>query len=208
VNATEERLADALRTVGGTIRPEDVPPPRFTERRRAPSRRPVLLAAAVAASAVVVAGGAVAGGALSSGDEAGRKSGHKAGHETGPVAAAGGMVQVEVDLCTRTTSNASCDGKEVTGAQRAELKRVLEGDRRVREVVYLTKKQAYERFKARTRTPETTGTTGAPETTGPSRRSGDIPEAFIVTVAHADVKGIMQGCLGRPGVDTVFVLRR
>ncbi|MFB4303228.1 permease-like cell division protein FtsX [Actinomadura sp. NTSP31] len=192
MNATEERLADALRTVGETIGPEDVPPPRFTGRRRAAFRRPMLLTAAVAASAAIVAGGAVAGGALS--------SGHENGHKTGALTVPAGEVQVEVNLCTRTSSNASCEGKEMTGAQRAELQRALKADRRVREAVYMTKKQRFERFKARMES------SGAP--TPSSGLPRDIPEAFIVTVARADAKSVMQSYLGRPGVDTVIVVGR
>ncbi|MDL4813763.1 permease-like cell division protein FtsX [Actinomadura opuntiae] len=184
----EERLADALRTVGETFRPGDVPPPRFAGRHRAAFRRPVLLAAAVATSAPVVAGGAVAGGALSS------------GHKAGPLSAPVGEVQVEVNLCTRTTTNSVCNGEEVTGAQRTELERVLKADRRVREAVYMTKKQRYERFKARMNE--------AGARTPPSGLPRDIPEAFIVTVARGDAKGVMQSCLGRPGVDTVVVVPR
>ncbi|GAA2136466.1 hypothetical protein GCM10009727_31270 [Actinomadura napierensis] len=152
----------------------------------------MLLTAAVAASAAIVAGGAVAGGALSSGHETGRK--------TGSLTVPAGDVQVEVNLCTRTSSNASCNGNEVTGAQRAALKTLLEKNRRVREVAYLTKQQHYQWFKARMEK--------AGAQTPPSGLPKGIPEAFVVTVPRADAKGVMQACLGYPGVDTVVVLGR
>ncbi|QKG22888.1 permease-like cell division protein FtsX [Actinomadura verrucosospora] len=183
MNTTEERLADALRTVGGTIAPEDVPPPRFAQRRRAGARRPVLIAAA--ACAAVVAGGAVAGGALTS------------GHKDRRPAATNGGVRVALFLCTRQNRNDNCAGRDVTERQKADLNASLDTDRRVRDVVYVTKEQHWEQFRARfknTRSP-------ALPTTSPE----SIPPVFIATVGRADVKAFMQVYLGRPGVDTVVI---
>ncbi|MBO2456386.1 permease-like cell division protein FtsX [Actinomadura violacea] len=183
MNTTEERLVDALRSVGDTVSPEDVPPPRFTERRRAGARRPVLIAAAAAAA--VIAGGAVAGGVL--------PSGHK---DRRPVAASTG-VRVALFLCTRQNRNDNCAGRDVTERQKADLNASLDTDRRVRDVVYVTKERHWEQFRARfknTRPP-------ALPTTSPE----SIPPMFIATVGRADVKAFMQFYLGRPGVDTVVI---
>ncbi|NVI91505.1 permease-like cell division protein FtsX [Actinomadura sp. BRA 177] len=187
MNTTEERLRDALQTVGDTIRPETMPEPGFAGRRRRVPR-PAMAMAAVAASAAVVVGGAVVGGAFRS-DGA-----------TGPLAqpSSGASVPtISVFLCVETSANEVCDHKDATDAQKRAIKQHLEGLRSVRQVEFENKQQAYERFKSRF------------EDDDQFRRSveaGDIPESFRGSLAPgADTGPVTKAMTGTPGVDKVIV---
>ncbi|MGI5325496.1 permease-like cell division protein FtsX [Actinomadura nitritigenes] len=204
MNATEERLRDALAAAGGVIGPEDVPPPRFTERaRRASFSRPVLVAAsAVAVAGAVAAAGAAAGGLLSDG----RPKVHPlAATSAGPTGSApAGTGQLEILLCTRSQAKAPCDGREVTETQKTSLTVLLQRDRRVRHTEFVSKQEAYERYKEqleafkehRRSTPPVAFT-----------QAGDVPQEFIVTIARTDAVAVAQGLLGRPGVQRIILPR-
>ncbi|TDD79431.1 permease-like cell division protein FtsX [Actinomadura rubrisoli] len=186
MNATEERLRDALKTVGETLAAEDVPPPRFAGRRRAMFSRPVLVAAAVAASAVVAVGGVTAGAVFTSGEKA---------RPLSPAREA----KVAVFLCVRTSSNPSCEKRDATAQQREAVKNLLERLPQVRKVEYESKRDAYERFKERF---------------GKDERflrlqPGDVPDSMRVTLrAGAKPKTVMMAVLGTPGVDQVLIEKR
>ncbi|MFA1546701.1 permease-like cell division protein FtsX [Actinomadura chokoriensis] len=188
MNATEERLRDALKTVGDTIGPEDVPEPRFAARRRR-FPRPVMALAAVAASAAVAVGGAAVGGAFSSGGTTGLLA--------PPSPSGGAMPKISVFLCTKTSANPYCRGKGTTQPEKQEIQRVLEALPPVGSVEFENKQEAFERFKKGFENDER------------FRRSvetGDVPESFRVGLAPgADVKKVTAALVGMPGVDAVIV---
>ncbi|NKZ02763.1 permease-like cell division protein FtsX [Actinomadura latina] len=191
MNATEERLRDALQTVGDTVRPEDMPEPRFAaRRRRLPLPAMAMAAVAASAAAAVAVGGAVVGGAFTAGGPNGLSA-----PSSGSSAPA-----VLVFLCTKTSANQGCDHKGATQQQKEEVRRVLSELPKVRGVEFENKGQAYMRFKKRFKGDEQ------------FRRSvdaGDIPEAFrVALVPGADGTKVRMAVLGMPGVDTAIVEKR
>jgi cell division protein FtsX len=188
LNTTEERLRDALQSVGETVRPENVPDPRFIGRRRG-LPRPAMAMAAVAASAAVVVGGVAVGGTF--------RSGGATGPLAQPSASGASVPTISVFLCVKTSGNPSCDHKDATDAQRRKVKQRLEGVGSVRQVEFENKQEAYERFKKRFPNDDQ------------FRRSveaGDIPESFRVSLAPgADTGPVTKAMTGTPGVDKVIV---
>jgi hypothetical protein len=192
MNATEERLRDALKTVGDTIGPADVPEPRFAAPRRRLSR-PVLAVAAVAASAAVVVGGAALGGVFAPSS----KIAPLASPPASPSPSAPTAPKITVFLCLKTSANPSCDGRKATGPQKQAIRRQLEAVPSVRGVEFESSTQALERFERRFR--------DSPWVDRMLKR-GDIPESFRVTLAPgSDGRDAMKAVLGTPGVDTVIV---
>ncbi|MFD0685927.1 permease-like cell division protein FtsX [Actinomadura fibrosa] len=201
MNATEERLRDALEAVGGTLGPEDVPAPRFADgpvrARRAGGglRRPMLVAASVAAAAAVAVGGAAAGGVLGAGKGA-RPMSSASADKTSPPGSGGPVIVVK--LCARTSTNASCDRRDVTAAQRQALAGRLRDRGDVRDVSYISKAQSYEYSKKRLKK-------YGPWHDGPV---GDAADMFEVTMRDGvGARGVIVAVLGRPGVDTVLTVR-
>ncbi|TDD79029.1 hypothetical protein E1293_24570 [Actinomadura darangshiensis] len=195
MNATEERLRDALKTVGDTIGPEDVPEPRFATRRRRLSR-PVMAVAAVAASAAVVVGGAVLGGVFPSGDA----PGPLAPPSASPSPSGSTAPRISVFLCTKASANQFCEHKDATEPQKRAIQSRLEALAQVSFVEFENTRQARERFERRFES--------SPEL---SRilKNGDVPESFRVTLASVgDVGKVMRDMVGRPGVDAVIIERR
>lgn len=190
MNATEERLRDALKTVGDTIGPEDMPEPRLAAGRRR-ARRIAPAVVAVAACAAVVAGGAVVGGALSSGGTVRPLTSMSASPSTAPT------TLVTVFLCTKASPNPSCLHEKATEPQKQALRQGLEALPGVSGVEYESDGQAYERLKRRFPDSEL------------FRRSvevGDVPDSFRVVVGtRAEASFVQRSVLGSPGVDTVIV---
>ncbi|GAA1794234.1 permease-like cell division protein FtsX [Actinomadura chokoriensis] len=197
MNATEERLRDALKTVGDTVGPADVPAPRFTTRRRR-LPRPVLATAAVAATAAVVAGGAALGGAFSpDGRIAPLASPLAPSPSTAPSPSGSTGPKVAVFLCLKTSANPSCDRKDATDVQKRAIRTRLEELPQVRAVGFENTREARERFETRFK--------NSPEVSR-MLKNGDIPDAFRVTlVPGGDTTAVAKEMLGRPGVDTVIV---
>ncbi|WP_242882250.1 permease-like cell division protein FtsX [Actinomadura litoris] len=182
MKSTEDRLREALKTVGDTMGSEDVPPMRRPVSRRSGLARPAVLASACAV-ALVLLGGLVVGGKALSGDGGGAASSPPEDKH------------VAVFLCTKTSSNASCGHAEATDAQKADIKERLANIRQVRQVGYESKLQAYERFKK----------AFSDKKHWEAVKPGDIPEAFRVRVSNDGVKIVQQAVIGLPGVDTVIV---
>ncbi|WP_067797620.1 permease-like cell division protein FtsX [Actinomadura formosensis] len=104
-------------------------------------------------------------------------------------------IEVSVFLCTKTSSNPSCQKQDVTDQQRQTLKATLDKMPQVSHVEYENKQQAYERFKDRF-----SGSPGFVEST----REGDIPDSFRVKLKNPEeYKAVAQAML-QPGVDTVI----
>ncbi|QXJ21969.1 ABC transporter permease [Actinomadura graeca] len=105
-------------------------------------------------------------------------------------------IEVSIFLCAKTSSNQSCQKRDVTPEQRDALKGQLEKMSQVSNVQYETKQQAYARFKDRF-----SGSPGFVEST----REGDIPDSFRVKLKNPEeYKAVAQAMLGQPGVDTVI----
>ncbi|CNE79106.1 Uncharacterised protein [Mycobacterium tuberculosis] len=194
MNATEERLRDALKTVGDTIGPADVPGPRFTVRRRSLSR-PVLAMAAVAASAAAIVGGSVLGGAFSPGGRTASPASSASPSPSGSTAP-----KIAVFLCLRTSPNPSCNGKDVTGSQKRAIRQRMEALPSVRAIELEDRTQTRDRFERRSKNLAYVEQ---------MLKSGGFPESFRVTLAPgADGKVVTMAVLGTPGVDTVIVGER
>ncbi|MFD0685262.1 permease-like cell division protein FtsX [Actinomadura fibrosa] len=105
-------------------------------------------------------------------------------------------IEVSIFLCASTSSNASCQKKDVTEQQRSALKSQLDKMPQVADVQYENKQQAFARFKDRF-----AGSPGFVEST----REGDIPDSFRVKLKNPEeYKAVAQAMLGQPGVDTVI----
>lgn len=192
MNGTEERLRDALKTVGDTIGPADVPEPGFATRRRRVSR-PMLTVAAAAAAGAVVVSGAVLGGAFPSGDAARPLAPPSAP----PSPSNSTLPKIAVFLCLKTSANPSCDGRDVTEPQKRATRQLLEALPSVRSVVLEDGEEARQRFEKRFRNSPWIDK---------MLKNGDIPESFRVTLAPgSDGRDAMRAVLGTPGVDTVIV---
>ncbi|MQY05898.1 permease-like cell division protein FtsX [Actinomadura macrotermitis] len=181
MNTTEQRLTEALKAAGGTLGPQDVPDLVLPARRRS---APMMLAAAAATLAVI------AGGTLLA-----------FGRESVPVlGSAGGDVRVSVFLCTKTSSNPACDKKDATQEEKDEIKKYLMRVPGVRKMEYVSKSEAYLRFRK-----DMEGEKGFLES---SAKSGDIPDSFQLTmVSKVAANRVLEGNLGRPGVDQIVMGR-
>ncbi|TYB48268.1 permease-like cell division protein FtsX [Actinomadura chibensis] len=105
-------------------------------------------------------------------------------------------IEVSIFLCAKTSSNPSCQKRDVTEQERQQLQAQLKGMSQVSGVQYESKQQAYARFKDRF-----SGSPGFVEST----REGDIPDSFRVKLRNPEeYKAVSQAVLGRPGVDTVI----
>ncbi|RKS70709.1 hypothetical protein BZB76_5186 [Actinomadura pelletieri DSM 43383] len=185
MNGPEARLRDALRHVGEIVQPGDVPPPPpFPARRTRAFARPMLV---VAATVVAVGGAAVAGNAILD-----RPGGEKfVGAAVEPR-----EHRISVFLCAKTSSERTCEGKEVTEQQRQDIDRRVRALPGVRGVEYESQAEGYRRF-----TEE-----GDWKDFPDEVRAGDIPACFRVRLSYrVDVKSIKAVLEAVPGVDTVIV---
>ncbi|RSN61921.1 permease-like cell division protein FtsX [Actinomadura sp. WAC 06369] len=197
MNGTEERLKDALDAVAGTVRPGDVPPPRFAERRRARTFRRVVPMAAAAAIAAAAGGGALAGGALG-----GTGGTVRPGAASGPSAAAPAEPHLTVFLCVRTSPEPRCGGRDATPEQRREVRRVLSRMDVVARIDYESLREAFERFEKRFA--ESSDFAGNAE-------EGDIPASYRVWLrdpgderrTEQNARIVQDAVRGLPGVEQV-----
>ncbi|WUI00687.1 permease-like cell division protein FtsX [Spirillospora sp. NBC_00431] len=105
-------------------------------------------------------------------------------------------IEVSIFLCAKTSSNESCQKRDVTEQERQKLKAQLEQMPQVSKVEYESKQQAYARFKD-----NFAGAPGFVEST----REGDIPDSYRVKLKNPEeYKAVVQAMLGQPGVDTVI----
>ncbi|MEV5831034.1 permease-like cell division protein FtsX [Spirillospora sp. NPDC052242] len=202
MNRTEERLKDALDAVGETLRPGDVPPPRFAERRRTRTfRRIVPMVAAAAVVAVAAGGAALAGGVLDGTDGA---AASPAASPSPSTVRAPTSVHVSVYLCTRTSSNEACRGRDATPREAQMIGKRLEAMSIVEHVDFESRMEAYERWRKRF----------ASETEFEmSVRAGDLPEMYRVWVRGAGndaavrkgAVAVRRAVTGLPGVDQVVI---
>lgn len=218
MNTTEERLKDALDAVGETLRPGDVPAPRFAERRAPRSFRRAVPMAAAAAIAVAVGGGVLAGGALDGPNGAngtnganGRQAANGAPEPTAtpspssPTATPSPSASstpasgtgVAVFLCTRTSTGPDCHGRETTKRERSLIGERFNDLPFVRAVQYESTEAAYERWKERF--------AGSPEF-DENTREGDVPASFRVRVDDREsVKSLERALTGLSGIDRIVV---
>ncbi|QFG22553.1 permease-like cell division protein FtsX [Actinomadura sp. WMMB 499] len=201
MNATEERLKDALGAVGETVRPGEVPPPRFARRRAPRAYRRFVPMAAAAAIAVAVGGGALAGGALDRGpDGAASPGGAPTPAPTVSAETKGATgAYITVFLCTDPTvvDRAACHGRGASAREKQFIEQRLRTMPIVERAVYESKQQAYERFKERF--------AGSPEFEE-SVKVGAVPDAFRVRVRAGESPEAVQRRLeGVPGIAEVVV---
>jgi cell division transport system permease protein len=105
-------------------------------------------------------------------------------------------VEVSIYLCSKTSTNQSCNKADRTDAQRDQLERDLKAMPQVSKVEYESKEQAYARFKERF-----SSTPGFVQSTKP----GDIPDSLRVRLKNPqEYKTVAQAVNGRPGVDQVI----
>jgi cell division transport system permease protein len=105
-------------------------------------------------------------------------------------------VEVSIYLCSKTSTNPSCNKADRTDAQRAQLERDLNAMPQVSQVEYESKEQAYARFKERF-----SSTPGFVQST----KEGDIPDSLRVRLKNPqEYKTVAQAVNGRPGVDQVI----
>jgi cell division transport system permease protein len=105
-------------------------------------------------------------------------------------------VEVSIYLCSKTSTNQSCNKADRTDAQRDQLERDLQAMPQVSKVEYESKEQAYARFKERF-----SSTPGFVQSTKP----GDIPDSLRVRLKNPqEYKTVAQAVNGRPGVDQVI----
>jgi cell division transport system permease protein len=105
-------------------------------------------------------------------------------------------VEVSIYLCSKTSTNPSCNKADRTDAQRAQLERDLQAMPQVSKVEYESKEQAYARFKERF-----SSTPGFVQST----KEGDIPDSLRVRLKNPqEYKTVAQAVNGRPGVDQVI----
>lgn len=105
-------------------------------------------------------------------------------------------VEVSIYLCSKTSTNASCNKADRTDAQRDQLERDLKAMPQVSSVEYESKEQAYARFKERF-----SSTPGFVQST----KEGDIPDSLRVRLKNPqEYKTVAQAVNGRPGVDQVI----
>ncbi|HEU5156165.1 MAG TPA: permease-like cell division protein FtsX [Streptosporangiaceae bacterium] len=105
-------------------------------------------------------------------------------------------VEVSIYLCSKTSTNRSCNKADRTDAQRDQLERDLKAMPQVSKVEYESKEQAYARFKERF-----SSTPGFVQST----KEGDIPDSLRVRLKNPqEYKTVAQAVNGRPGVDQVI----
>jgi cell division transport system permease protein len=105
-------------------------------------------------------------------------------------------VEVSIYLCSKTSTNQSCNKADRTDAQRDQLERDLKAMPQVSTVEYESREQAYARFKERF-----SSTPGFVQST----KEGDIPDSLRVRLKNPqEYKTVAQAVNGRPGVDQVI----
>jgi cell division transport system permease protein len=105
-------------------------------------------------------------------------------------------VEVSIYLCSKTSTNPSCNKADRTDAQRDQLGRDLNAMPQVSKVEYESKEQAYARFKERF-----SSTPGFVQST----KEGDIPDSLRVRLKNPqEYQTVAQAVNGRPGVDQVI----
>ncbi|MBE1532895.1 permease-like cell division protein FtsX [Actinomadura algeriensis] len=198
----EERLRDALGAVAGTLRPGDVPPPEFAERRRARAfRRTTPMVAAAATLAVTIGAGMLAGDRLGGTDGAAPPLA-PASPSTAPDGTT--PAHVSVYLCVRGSDNLRCGKRDASKWERQMIEKRLKHVPFAVRVQYESRQEAYVRFKS-----EYAGSPGFEESTA----AGDVRDSFRVwlrdtgneaaRVKHA--AAVQQMLTGLPGVDEVVL---
>jgi cell division transport system permease protein len=105
-------------------------------------------------------------------------------------------VEVSIYLCSKTSTNPSCNKADRTDAQRDQLEADLKAMPQVSKVEYESKEQAYARFRERF-----SSTPGFVQST----KEGDIPDSLRVRLKNPqEYKTVAQAVNGRPGVDQVI----
>ncbi|TDD26960.1 hypothetical protein E1287_35565 [Actinomadura sp. KC06] len=191
MNGPEERLTDALKDVGETVRPADVPPPPFPDRPPSPGvlSRPLAVGALITAL-VLVMGGVVVGGHVALDRTLGAQSGKNA-------AATSSERRVAVFLCVPTASNSACAMKAASELQKQDVRRRLEAMPQVRRLTYESQEQAYARFKERF---------AANEDFVAKTRMSDLADSFRVEVADEEAARAVKAAIdGLPGVDKAVI---
>ncbi|MEV5569711.1 permease-like cell division protein FtsX [Spirillospora sp. NPDC052269] len=190
MNTTEGRLRDALSAAGAMVQSSDVPILNLEARRRGAGVRPrrgrrLALRVGVlgAASMAVVAGVSVSGTS--------DKPRNAAAAEA--LAPPPGY-NVSVFLCSRTSANRLCEGKDVTREQLTQIEQAIRAVPGVRQVRYEPRVEAFRRFKERF-----SGVPGFQDV-----RAGDIPDSYRVQADASARPGLLRVMDGRPGVDQVI----
>jgi cell division transport system permease protein len=105
-------------------------------------------------------------------------------------------VEVSIYLCSKTSTNPSCNKADRTDAEKAQLEQDLRAMPQVSRVEYESKEQAYARFKDRF-----ASTPGFVQST----KEGDIPDSLRVRLNNPqEYKVVANAVNGRPGVDQVI----
>ena len=105
-------------------------------------------------------------------------------------------VEVSIYLCSKTSTNPSCNKADRTDAEKAQLEQDLDAMPQVSKVEYESKEQAYARFRDRF-----ASTPGFVQST----KEGDIPDSLRVRLTDPQqYKVVANAVNGRPGVDQVI----
>ena len=105
-------------------------------------------------------------------------------------------VEVSIYLCSKTSTNQSCNKADRTDAEKAQLEQDLKTMPQVSQVEYESKEQAYARFRDRF-----ASTPGFVQST----KEGDIPDSLRVRLTDPQqYKVVANAVNGRPGVDQVI----
>jgi cell division transport system permease protein len=105
-------------------------------------------------------------------------------------------VEVSIYLCSKTSTNTSCNKADRTEAEKNQLEQDLKAMPQVSKVEYESKEQAYARFKERF-----SSTPGFVQST----KQGDIPDSLRVRLKDPQQYRVVANAVnGRPGVDQVI----
>jgi cell division transport system permease protein len=103
-------------------------------------------------------------------------------------------IQVSIYLCTQDSRQPNCEGRAVTGAEKAALQAQLEALPEVKQVFYESEQDAYDRFKDQFRNSPIAGNV----------QVGDIPQSLRVQLDDPTKYAVVtEQFQGAPGVATV-----
>ncbi len=116
----------------------------------------------------------------------------------------GSKLQITVFLCNQNSATANCVNGEVTGAQKAQIQKVLADNNEVSSYRLETKQEAYDKWRAAYVSDNDTE-----RRVYQSIKPSDMQEAYWVQLKDPEkFQGIRSAVQGLPGVNTVRDLRQ
>jgi cell division transport system permease protein len=115
----------------------------------------------------------------------------------------GSKLQITVFLCNQNSATANCVNGEVTAAQKASIRKVLESNSEVANFRLQSKQEAYDKWRA-----AYVSNNDTERRVFESIRPSDMQESYWVQLKNpAKFQGIKSAVQGLPGVNTVRDLR-